>query len=420
MTPRQEQLQKQIDEKAEELRSIEAMDVTNTEEEEARSAEIETLVSDVEKLADSLKVEERAANARAKVDAIKAANTTKSGLVAPVARRVKAPVVPHATFGEVRGFKSHEDAYKVGKYLVGLANGEYRATSTHPMGSVDTVEADSMGELTPTYDGKGSELVQHSVSNSILDLITYQSIAPRLASMYPIATDGMYLPVGDAAPSANWYLENCEILPVKPKTKRAQLNLHKLGARAQVSNELLADSYISVASLVAQQFASAFAEKLDDTYLNGDSAVSFGGVLSTIPASNTVTAAGAKPTEDEWVSLLSKVDSNVRNPVWLVARSAWGQIMGMAASAVGSNVTQGVPMSLFGVNVIATDMLPAKTLAVFGDFSQATALGYKTEGLTIRASSERAIEFDQMVYVATQRWAFASHSPKYLSALKVA
>jgi len=47
-------------------------------------------------------------------------------------------------------------------------------------------------------------------------------------------------------------------------------------------------------------------------------------------------------------------------------------------------------------------------------------IGYK-DGLTIRSSWERAIEFDQVVYTCTARYAFAvADATKYLAALKSA
>jgi len=82
-------------------------------------------------------------------------------------------------------------------------------------------------------------------------------------------------------------------------------------------------------------------------------------------------------------------------------------------------VTQGVTQTIFGSPVIKTSLLPAKTYAVYGDFSMAAAIGYK-RGLTIRSSWERAIEYDQTVFVGTARYAFAVMAAKYLAALKSA
>ena len=418
MTPRQEKIQAEIDAKLTELRSVETMDMAGPEEEAARADEIRSLTATIEDLTNAYAVEERAAEARAKVAAVKASATTRSGLVAaPAVRKARQEVIPHHVMGNIRGFENAEQAYRIGKYLAALGRGEVRAASSYPIGGVDTVEPDSMGELSPTYDTKGSELVQHELYRGILNQITYQSMAVRMASMFPVTTDGMYLPVGDMAPEAEWYLENVEIKPMKPKTKRSVLTLHKLGARAQVSNELLEDAYISVASLVAQQFADSFGRKLDKTYFAGDSAIGFGGVTAAITAGSTVTAAAAEATSGEWADVLTKVDSNARNLSWVVSREGWAQIMALSSGAIGRDVTQGVQLSIYGAPVYVTDLLPAKTLALFGDFQMATALGYKTSGLVIRSSTERAIEYDQTVYVASQRFAFSAHSPQYLAKL---
>ena len=421
MNATQERLSAEMADLEKEIRSVETIECEDQAETEARAEEIERLTAELEKRSAAFEKETQRLEIRSKAAKMRAAAANEAGVVAPkaVAKR-SAPVVPHHVMGEVRGFESPEAAYRVGGWLAALARGEVRAASTHPMGSVDTVEPDSMGELSPTYDGKGSELVQHELYRGILNQITYQSIAARLASLFPVSTDGVYLPIGDQAPDAEWYLENCEIKPIKPKTARAQLMLHKLGARAQVSNELIDDAYISLAQLVAQQFADSFARKIDKTFFQGDAAISFGGVAPAIAAGNTVTAAAAKPTAAEWTSVMGKVDPNTRNPVWVVSRTGWQEVMELATSAIGRDITQGVTTTIYGAPVYVTDLLPAKTVALYGDFKMATAMGYKTSGLTIRSSAERAIEFDQMVYVATQRLAFAAHSPKYLAALKTA
>lgn len=420
MTPRQEQLRNELDQKAEELRSVETMEIASPEDEAARAEEIRSLVAGIEKLQEAFDLEEKVAEARSKVERVKASSSTSGVVIKPIAK-AQPKKLTDVFLGEVRGVDSVEAADRIGRYLAAIAgNQEARAASAHPMGSVDTVEPDSMGELTPTYDGKGSELVQHELYRSILNQITHQSIATRLARLFPVATDGMYLPIGDQAPEAEFYAENTEIKPMKAPTARATLKLEKLGARAQVSNELLADAYVSLYQIVGQMFADSFARKIDKTYLQGDAGIGFGGVVASLDAGRVVTAAAATPTVAEWTSVISKTDPNVQNPVWLVSREGWQEVVEIATGAIGRDITQGVQMTIYGAPVFTTDYLPAKTLAVYGDFGMATAIGYKPNGLTIRASADRAIEFDQMVYVATQRLAFSVHSNKYLSALKIA
>jgi hypothetical protein len=62
--------------------------------------------------------------------------------------------------------------------------------------------------------------------------------------------------------------------------------------------------------------------------------------------------------------------------------------------------------------------MPADTLALYGDFASACAMGYKPAGLQVAASTDRAFEYDQVVYRATARYAWSNHSPSYVVALK--
>ena len=86
----------------------------------------------------------------------------------------------------------------------------------------------------------------------------------------------------------------------------------------------------------------------------------------------------------------------------------------------GTNITSAIEQRIFGAPVFVSHDLPAKTLAIYGDISMAAAIGYHPNGLVIRSSYERAIEYDQWVAVATARYAFANTGAKYVAALKTA
>jgi HK97 family phage major capsid protein len=256
----------------------------------------------------------------------------------------------------------------------------------------------------------------------ILNIVNYESVAARLATFLRVSTDGMYVPLGEDIQDADWYEENCEILPIKPNTKRATLSLKKMGARVQVSNELMADAYVSVAGIVSRTIGNAFAHKLDKTLIQGDAKIGFNGIAAAIGAGSTVTTAAAgKVTIGEIADVMGKVDPMATNRTWLVTDEGWTKVMGLAAGAIGVNVTSGVTQTIFGSPVIRvpTALMPAKTYAIYGDFAKACLIGYKS-GLTIRSSWERAIEYDQTVFVGTARYAFAVADAKYLVALKSA
>jgi len=421
MTPALQKLHERKATLATEVRSL--SDAAAPTEEQAATVDAEA--TELRSVLDQIERTEKVEEVLAQAETRSTASVTNAGLVVAPKRTVTATALkPLPIMGEQRGFEI-ETAEAVGKSLVDLAHGRIReiravTASTHPIGVNDTLEPDSMGEKSTLYDGRGSELVAHEMYRGILNVINYESVAAKLATWLQVGTNGMYVPLGEDIQEADWYEENCEILPIKPNTKRATLDLKKMGARAQVSNELMEDAYVSVAQVVTRTIGNAFAKKLDKTLIQGDAKIGFAGIVPSIPSGQTVTTAAAgKVTIDEIASVIGKVDPMAGNRVWLVSDEGWTKVMGLAAGAIGVNVTQGVTQTIFGSPVIKTSLLPAKTYAVYGDFSMAAAIGYK-RGLTIRSSWERAIEYDQTVFVGTARYAFAVMASKYLAALKSA
>lgn len=388
-------------------------------EAEARSARIDEVLAELKTKTAEVRRHNEIAEARAAIPAA-APIVNKTGIVA--ARSAKPVARVPSGIRVARCFDDERHAEIVGRHLVGMARPELRAASTHPMGSVDTVEPDSMGEFSTTYDGRGSELVAHELYRGIINEMGYNAIAGDLATMYAVNTDGMYIPIAAEAALSQWYVENQEILPMKPGTSRATLNLKKMGTRVQVSNELISDAYTNVAGLVVSQIGQSFGRTLDSTFFKGDAGASILGLLNALAAydsgSHVIDLTTADTiTKDELALCVNTVDQNARNRQWVVSPTGWAEVMGLAVSGIGYNVTDGVRPQIYGAPVTVSNYLPDGVHAVYGDFGMASALGYKPNGITVRASEERAIEFDQTVFVGTARYAFAHHSMQYLAAL---
>lgn len=403
-----------------ELQTLQNADApADAAEAEARSAKIDKILAELKTKSAEVRRHNEIAEARAAIPAA-APVVNKAGIVATRSAR---PVVRVPSGIKLaRCFDDERHAEIVGRHLVSMARPELRAASTHPMGSVDTVAPDSMGEVSPTYDGRGSELVAHELYRGIINEMGYNAIAGNLATMYPVNTDGMYIPIAAESPLSQWYVENQEILPMKPGTSRATLTLKKMGTRVQVSNELIADAYISVAGLVVSQIGQSFGRTLDSTFFKGDAGASITGLLDALggynSGSQTIELATADTiTKDELALCVNTVDLNARNREWVVSPTGWAEVMGLAVSGIGYNVTDGVRPQIYGAPVTVSNYLPDGVHAVYGDFGMASALGYKPNGITVRASEERAIEFDQTVFVGTSRYAFSHHSMQFLAAL---
>jgi HK97 family phage major capsid protein len=428
MNAAQARIAADLDKLKNELRSTVDMACENDAETAARAEEIGKLTKAIEARSADLDTETAAAAAIAKVEARKLSVNSAGMVVAPKAVApvaVRAVPEPSALISRA-GFSSAEEMRAVGAALVKLYRREVSelraapAASTHPIGVNNTLEPDSMGEASPLYDGRGAELVMPLFYNAILNLIRYESVATKIARMLEVRGPKMQVQLGDDITEAQWYAENCEILPIKPGTAGKTVDLHKLGARVQVSNELMDDSLYSIVELVGRTFSNGFAKKLDKTYFQGDSAIGFTGLVPSIAAGQVVTAAAATPTLAEITSLMAKVDPMAGNRAWVVSDAGWAAVQGLATASIGTNITSVIEQRIFGAPVFVSHDLPAKTLALYGDFAMASAIGYHPNGLVIRSSYERAIEYDQWVAVATARYGFAVTGSKYVAALKTA
>jgi HK97 family phage major capsid protein len=182
----------------------------------------------------------------------------------------------------------------------------------------------------------------------------------------------------------------------------------------------MADSLYSIVDLIARTFANSFAKKIDKTFFQGDAAIGFAGLVPSITAANTVTAAAATPTLAEITSLMSKVDPMAMDRAWVVSDAGWASVQGLATASIGTNITSAIEQRIFGAPVYVSHVLPAKTLAIYGDISMAAAIGYNPNGLVVRSSYDRAVEYDQWLAVATARYGFALTGAKYVAALKTA
>ena len=419
-----EDKQKAITEIEGQVKEIEERKCETPEEVEARNAELSEAASKFEGAIAELKEVRRLESLRAQADEVRT-ELSPAGTVAPAPKK-EVRALSRFDVRPGRQWPDAETADRVGEFLVRMSRGEVssRAVSPHPIGSTDTIAADSMGETSPTYDGKGSELVMDELYRGILEQLYYESICLGLASVYQVNTSGLHVPIAGEAPLADWYSENQEIKPFNPATSKAILNLKKMGQRVQASNELLDDAYINVANMVSNQIASSFAQTSDTAYFQGNTGAGIDGLCDAVEAfgtgSNVLEVADAETlTTAELAFCWENVHQNARNRTWVVSPQGWGSVMAIATEPqAGAVVTDSVRATIYGSPVIVCTTLPDDVLAIYGDFSMASSIGVKRNGLTLRGSADRAMELDAYVWVATQRLAFSPHSPEFLAMLK--
>ena len=379
-----------------ELRSVEVAD--GSDEQAAAQLEIESLVQRGDKATATI-------DAQDKLDAkIVAMRSALAGVASPEPRAMTVPAV-HAHSGIVdraalrmweRSGVSADRVANIGEHFRAMAHGEVRGAFT-----TATEAANSMGGKKPTYNTKGADLVYEDVYRGVMGILEETSVGLQVANVMGCTSNQLTIPRSDENFDAAWYLENTEIAPVLLKTGQTVIPINKLGARIQVSNELIEDSVYSVATLVAQKVAFAFAAEIDDAWLDGAAGPGITGLSTAVTQSVTIAATGL--TAQDVAKVHAAVNPYAVNPVWVLSPEGVGLLKAAAAGAIGTDITAPSRLSIFGLPVYICKRFTGKTIGMFGDFKQLSTVAVRSNGLTIAASRERAIEYDQTVFVATQR-----------------
>jgi len=304
--------------------------------------------------------------------------------------------------GGLGGFESAEAARETGLFLRSLRdNREYRA----------------MGETSTAYDGKGSEYVPIELYSTVINRIQYASVAMKVASVFNAMTNRLTLPkVGDA--SAAFVTDGTATTDQDISTSGVTVNVLEMRASVAVGNSLIDDSPIDVAALVAERLGLAYAKKIDDAWLSGDSGASIGGLYAGITSGNKVTvAANSRTTAANLASMIGMVDPFVSNTCWIVSATGWADLFNVAAGQIGTMVFGGttpVP-TIWGTPVFKVKGLPSNVLAVYGDFQFTSAVAIKPSGLQISAARELLIRQNATLFVGVQRIGVSNHAPEYAS-----
>lgn len=387
------------------------------------TAEIETLramtpADDAEKAKIEERLNERAARAGevateceaeklldAKVAALRAVTTSDSDSRATVEKTEarKAPAI-HIAGKSLRGFGSNEAAEKAGRFLRAIARG-------------DMAEARAMGETSPTYDGSGSELVSPELFRGYIDVLGYQSVGLQLAQVYTTSSHTLEIPkIGEIA--AEWFDEHETVTEDDATTSKVTIPLYKAGRILSFSNELIQDpaAVVNLAQLAANRFGLAIAKKIDETWLQGDAGKGIDGLVDEISAGNEVEA-GIDFDGADLASLVGKIDSRAMNTAWVVSSAGWEHIMKSSVVSQSTTVGERVLPTVMGAPVYKCLGLPAGTLALYGDFSMATAVAVKANGLVVSASEHAGFASDAVKFRGLQRFGLSNHDASFVAKL---
>ena len=343
----------------------------------------------------------------------------------PAAEPVKAErtrIEPVAYRGKLRAFKDPKDAYTVGQWIKAQYCGDADARQwCHDQG----VELRVMAEST---NAAGGALVPDVMVAQLIRLVDTYSVWASGMQQVPMATDAVLFPKRTAGVTASWTGENAEISVSDPTVNQVQLVASKLTVGTRVSNEVLADSAISLGDFITEEFATAIAAKLEAAAVAGDGTSTYGGVYGI---KNKIGSAGIHTTgsgRDTWEELvaadflgaLGKLPRYALNGArWYISSVGFALAMQRLDLAAGGRVSVegGTGLSFAGFPVEITDQTHAtdtdftnEIIAYFGRPDLAGMFGLRSQFAT-RVSTERYVEFDQTLFTGVARGTMVWHSP---------
>lgn len=207
---------------------------------------------------------------------------------------------------------------------------------------------------------------------------------------------------------ARWTEEAGEKTETEPTFRQIMLCAHKLVCYTEASDELLADSAISLEGFLGAAFNGVISWYENYAFVNGTGA---GQPLGVIPAGATITVARAGAGAIAIADVINMLESfQGVNPIWLASRQALSNLMQLSGP-VGNlsyvfmpSARDAMPHNLFGYPLIFSEMCPA--LGNPGDLILADWSKYligDREQITVDSSKHYRFQNDLTAWRAVKR-----------------
>jgi HK97 family phage major capsid protein len=402
------------------IEALTALDSDNKADIDARNLELSGLTDKAKALAGQIDFEAKVAESVANLRSVAERCSPAPEVRAEERTRIE-PVRDSRT---LKAFRSHEDAYRVGKWIQATFAGDAEAKrwcQDHG------VEARSM---VGGVNSLGGWTVPDELSSTVIRNVETYGVAPTALQNFSMSSDTLSIPKRLSGVTGSWLGENAEFSYSNMTGTQVQLVAQKFGVATKVSNELFADG-VGVADLIATEHSLAVARALDEAVFVGTGVSSFGGhhgvavKIDTAPfTASVVTAASGNNSfetldKEDFLAVLAKTPRYaLPGARWYISPAGYHAAMQRLDLAQGGNasVAQGFGLTFLGYPVtlvfpmnstLGTDSGKIKVL--FGDLAMAGALGIR-QGYQLRVSQERFVELDQTLVSGVIRANAVFHS----------
>ncbi len=429
--------------KAEKVSAIKAMEaLQNRVDGEKRSMSqdeqkaFDTYEADVSRVDAEIKSVEASETRYAKLQARKAeiaTPETRVGSAQPSseARNSRVEIVPaRVRFGALKSFENtaagEERAYRCGQWLAATFLGNRQAQRFCMENGIETRAAYAEGAV-----GTGGHVVPVEFSATLVNLTEQYGVFTKNARRVPMSRDVLEIPKLATHAAATYTAEAVGLSESEATFDIITLTAKKLGYVAYASTEVMADAAISIADMIASDFARGFALKIDESAFNGDGSNTYGGaygLTQLIPdgshAAALFSAAGGHNTlaeldHSDLAGALAKLPGYALAGAKIYCSAAakalcFDRLGAIAGGNTGSTLGGAPSSSYLGLPIVVTQVLPsssgdlATNVAILvGDMSQSSIYGDRQQ---IDFRTDNSIRFveDQIALRATMRHCIAN------------
>jgi len=330
-------------------------------------------------------------------------------------------------FGSLRAFKGKQaeaNAYTSGKWLMATVMNDAASRQwCRDKGIEMRVQTEGVATA-------GGFLVPEVMERSIIDLREQYGMFRQAARVIPMSSDHSLIPRRTGGVTAYFVGETDAITESDKSWNQVELTAKKLGALTRMSTDLSEDAIINIADDLAQEMAYAFAVKEDGCGIDGDGTSTYGGMVGmrtkmvdgnhvgSYIAATTPALTYAQIDQTEITEMIAALPMYARaNAKWYCSPEAKAGIFDRLAMAAGGNTLNNVgdgPVAKYqGFPIIEGAAMPSTVanglIALWlGDMSLSSTLGDR-RGITLKVSSERYLEYDQIGIQATERFCIVNH-----------
>lgn len=390
-------------------------DLSKVEERTAeQAADMDRLAGEAEQLEKDL----------AREHAIAEKITALRGKVAATAKPVEVAAVPasvpasteRATSGRGRHFRSSSDAEACGRWIRGYVLGRSEDRSWYEK----NVESRA---LSPNDNNKGGVFIPDTFASTVIRLVESYGAFPAQANNLQMTSDTLYIPRRVSGNTAYHTAANAETTQTDMGTDNVMLSSKEVRVGTRVPNQLIDDSAIDLAGLVAEEFALAIATRIDEDGFIGTGASGYGGIRGiqwkfenetlTAGINDSTQTAVTSLTVDDFLATVAKAPTYAtQSPTCGWYCTPQMHALAMQSLALGGNGASAMELidgvrrpqflgwPVFFNNVMRKTAAATQCVALFGDMKRSSHFALRRQ-VAVRASTERYIEFDQTYFQAT-------------------